>query len=86
MCCFKCSIYGHTAENCSSEIEICPKCSGHHSLKNYKSDHNKCPNCVATNEKFKLDLDVNHNAWDVNCPLYKRRFKSVKNRLVYDDQ
>lgn len=76
----------HTAEKCSSEIEICPKCSGHHPLKDCKSDHNKCPNCVAANEKYKLNLDVNHSAWNINCELYKRRLKSVKNRIFYDDQ
>jgi len=33
----------------------------------------KCANCVVSNKKYGLNVDVEHVAWDVNkCESYKR--------------
>lgn len=83
--CFKCSSYGHTAQNCNVNKEVCPKCSGSHLIKDCDSVEVNCPNCKAANAKFNLQLDINHCAWDRKCHVLNRRINSVKNRILYDE-
>jgi hypothetical protein len=42
--CFKCSLYGHIAENCKSDKFKCAKCNGEHTTNTCKSDNIECPN------------------------------------------
>lgn len=70
--CFKCCSYGHMAKECKSN-QVCPKCSGCHEFKDCNVVSVKCVNCVRSNQKYGLNVDVNHVAWDVNkCESYKR--------------
>lgn len=44
--CFKCSKFGHLSSKCTSNTQICHKCSDNHFSKDCNSDHLKCINCI----------------------------------------
>jgi len=83
--CFKCCRFGHKADDCKQEYHTCPKCSGNHKVSDCISDETKCINCHEINVARKLNLDCNHFAWYVNCPVIKRRHERIKNNIRYDD-
>lgn len=70
--CFRCCSYGHILKDCT-ENKVCAKCSGNHDFKECTVNTVKCANCVVSNKKYGLNVDVEHVAWDVNkCESYKR--------------
>lgn len=70
--CFRCCSYGHILKDCT-ENKVCAKCSGNHDFKECTVNTIKCANCVVSNKKYGLNVDVEHVAWDVNkCESYKR--------------
>lgn len=76
--CYKCSRLGHFEKNCFSPKLCCPKCLGEHKLKECKSNETKCINCELSNENMKRKLDVNHPAYDRNCPTAAHRTKMLR--------
>lgn len=78
--CFKCGGFNHHAENCSIG-DKCLNCS--------KSDHKQeecvndviCANCVEVNQKFKLDLNINHFIFDKSCPVYLKKVEKEKQKV-----
>lgn len=70
--CFNCCKYGHLQKECR-EKKSCEKCAEEHEAKNCKSTIFKCRNCVDSNIKYGMSLDVGHVCWDVvNCKTYAR--------------
>lgn len=69
--CYKCWGFGHFARVCRSEI-CCPKCAGGHRGVDCESEVKKCINCLKSNKKFKLNLNINHDVWDKNCATFQR--------------
>lgn len=70
--CFRCCRYGHILKDCK-ENKVCAKCSGDHDFKECQVNTVKCANCIASNQKYGLNLDVSHVVWDVSkCESYKR--------------
>lgn len=82
--CFKCSLYGHIAEKCTSDKYVCAKCNGDHDTKTCNSETNECPNCVYNNEKLKMNLPTDHPSWDSNCPSLNTQISRMKRRLRYE--
>lgn len=79
--CFKCCKYGHTSKDCKKNT-VCPKCSLNRDLKECNSNTNKCANCVTSNNKYSLNLNVDNMVWDVNlCETYKRIENYQKNKF-----
>lgn len=70
--CFNCCKYGHFAKECK-EKQVCPKCSEEHNLNDCHSSVLKCSNCLVSNNKYGLTLNVDHTTWDRNeCETLKR--------------
>lgn len=81
--CFKCLGFNHVAKACTKTV-TCSICSAeNHSHKDCVSDIKKCINCVKAKTKLNLDLDVNHEAVDKNCPCYLRSIKKLNNSTDY---
>lgn len=81
--CFKCSKYGHKADECKDDF-VCPKCSKGHKLEDCNSDEMLCSNCTTMNNELKLNLDVKHCAWDQNCPVLIKRMQRMRNTIRYE--
>lgn len=70
--CFKCCKYGHFIKDCK-EKQVCPKCSEEHILNVCHSNVAKCSNCVLSNKKYGMSLNVEHTTWDRSkCETLKR--------------
>lgn len=83
--CFKCARYHHKSTDCDNKV-TCFKCSGEHETNDCKSDSLKCINCSTTMNKLKIKLDVNHAAYDKNCPVYKRIIENECKKIKYSPQ
>lgn len=76
--CFKCNMYGHVANDCTSKDNKCPKCAGPHKVDMCMSDVLKCSNCVLD----KLP-QTDHAVWSYDCPVLQRRLVIARNRTRY---
>lgn len=76
--CYKCGNFDHKANECTAE-DRCLHCTTvSHNTGDCHSDQYKCFNCVSMNEKFKLNLKVDHNIFDINCPVYRKKGEAKK--------
>jgi hypothetical protein len=80
--CFKCGEYGHMIKECKNE-EKCFKCAGDHRTTECKESFFKCVNCLKTQEKLRLNLDVNHPVWSAECTVYRRIEERRKRNINY---
>lgn len=78
--CYKCCGFNHIAANCKNKI-ACSRCAGDHKYNECKERKEKCINCMMMNEKLKMNLKINHNAWAKECIVYKRKVESSKKAL-----
>lgn len=82
--CYKCCGYNHKTNICKNN-QACSKCAQQHLFKNCNSNFSLCINCKTANEKFHLNLDVNHPAWDKKCSVYLRKIQLEKRKINYDN-
>lgn len=82
--CFKCNSYNHRAKECKKEL-TCPKCAGSHHVNdcNAEKDEIKCVNCKEAVSKLKLKIDIHHEAWNTECPVYKRKLEIERNKINF---
>ncbi|XP_023219416.1 uncharacterized protein LOC111621492 [Centruroides sculpturatus] len=73
--CFKCCGYGHISTLCTQERATCSQCGGQH---HFKDCPNKNTTAECTNCKKNKNTECAHNAFDKECPTYKR----MKSRLI----
>lgn len=66
--CFKCCGYNHKSSTCRNKM-ACLKCGKQHKLVDCDSETNCCINCEVINNKFKINLDTNHAAWNKDCRI-----------------
>lgn len=80
--CYKCCGYSHHAKECKRET-TCSKCGGAHNGKNCEVTELKCTNCVHMNKRKKTDeiVDVKHNAFDKECPVFIKLLENQKKRI-----
>lgn len=84
--CFRCWRFGHFADKCKSEYEICPFCGDNH-RKDQCSNGTKftCINCKHARDELKMrNIEVNHHVFDQNCPCYQRQIALKKKRINYE--
>lgn len=79
--CYKCCGFNHKATECKAEVETCPICSENHSVKECKSSTEKCANCEKLRVERKLNMDVHHSAWSIDCPVYINH-RERRNKMV----
>lgn len=84
MRCYKCNRFAHLAKNCKAQNETCGKCSENHKTIDCQNESLKCINCCNANNKFRLNLDVNHPVWDKNCESNKRRKTLMEKSISYE--
>lgn len=80
--CFNCQDYNHISRFCEKTI-VCGKCSGEHKSESCTSDFVKCSNCVFAKDvlKVNMEIDINHCAWSIHCPVFKRKQEGLINKL-----
>lgn len=71
MRCFKCQQHYRKTETCTNK-QVCE-----HRVEDCPKRHKKCINCVTTNDKYKLNYNVNHKASDRGCPSVEQN--EIKN-------
>ena len=74
--CFKCRGFNHIRTECSNS-QACSKCSGEHDLKDCTSEESICINCVRSNSKFGLNIDIKHPSWSKTCPTYMNHIDNI---------
>lgn len=75
--CFRCGAFGHKKGECRNE-QICFRCGeNNHMTKECESEVEVCANCINTNKRVNLRINVNHSINDFNCPCYVRVRDSV---------
>lgn len=82
--CYKCLGFQHVSQDCTRTAnKKCHKCAEEHNdeyVCNVKVF--KCTNCMYMNQEFKLNLNINHSAFDVdNCEVYKRKFNVERKKI-----
>jgi hypothetical protein len=76
--CYNCFGFNHNAKDCKNK-KACPRCAKSHESKECNAETVKCINCITSRDKFKKkDVDVNHEAWSRECPVYKSKVESGK--------
>lgn len=83
--CLNCYSYDHWVDECDKG-KLCLRCGNGdgHEVKDCEHTNERCMNCVSTNEKLKLDLDVNHSVMSNECPVYLRRVSMKRRGILYD--
>lgn len=82
--CYKCCGYNHKTDICKN-VQSCSKCAQQHLFKDCSNDFTRCINCKTANEKFKMNLDVNHPSWDKKCTVYLRKIQLERRKINYND-
>lgn len=77
--CYKCAIFGHKSDTCLA-TETCSKCCGQHRTDKCDSDIKKCANCVKFNEETKSKLNTDHEAYNNQCPTFRKLLERNKKR------
>lgn len=80
--CFKCQGYNHKASDCKNN-RACKKCAGDHDLKECKSNGVQCVNCKVANEKFNLNLNVNHGVSSMKCTVFNKKIKAINGKVNF---
>lgn len=81
--CFKCKGFNHRSDNCT-EKEVCARCHGEHRTDSCSLPLlNKCINCIYSNKKFNLSLNVDHCILDKSCPEFQRNLAGKKKKIGY---
>lgn len=82
--CYKCCGYNHKTDICKND-QSCSKCAQPHLFKDCTSSFTMCINCKTSNEKYKMNLDVNHPSWDKKCSVHLRKIQLEKRKINYCD-
>lgn len=81
--CYKCNMYGHMAEKCTSKTDICCKCAGEHKTKDCTSNYKKCINCTTAKEKLGLQITTDHYVWSAECSSMQYRLRQKQKFIRY---
>lgn len=77
--CYRCLGFNHISKVCTRK-QLCIKCGGEHEKKDCKSNETKCANCVNAAKSLNITLDINHEAYSMDCSVFKRRVQHEKVR------
>ncbi len=81
--CYRCSLFNHTDKDCKNDA-VCPRCAGPHKINVCNSNRLKCINCHRANMRLNLNLNTKHCAWDIDCPVHKKKISLKKKTIKYD--
>lgn len=80
--CFRCQGFHHKKNVCRGNV-ACGKCGDGHETKDCLSQTKCCRNCKVANLKQRQRYETDHEATDVECPVYKYHLEVLKNRTDY---
>lgn len=85
--CFKCAGFNHKADDCKSDVS-CLKCGAEdHSKEECKSTEIRCINCIETNKKLELSLNINHSPFDATkCSILQKKIFIEKQKIKSVEQ
>lgn len=83
--CGRCLRYPHSTSECDKKGKLCINCGSDQHLRAECQNKPCCANCVERNENLKLNLNVEHNVLDKNCPTLLDIIKSIKRRTIRID-
>lgn len=63
--------------------EVTHNSAGDHPTRSCTSLDNICVNCCSYRERLRINIDANHGAWSVQCPVYLHIIEADKQRLSY---
>jgi hypothetical protein len=78
--CFRCNEFNHIANFCKNNI-ACGNCAEAHDSKDCTGEVRKCVNCMKAKELMKLDIDINHPAYSLQCPVYLKKIEKITSSL-----
>lgn len=82
MRCHNCVGFNHAKEECRNDL-ACGYCAKEHLSSECDEVEIACINCITANDKYKLNLDVNHNAWSRKCQILKKKIIAAGERTEY---
>lgn len=85
MRCHKCSGYAHTHDDCKNEL-ACGYCAKEHNSNDCNETTVSCINCIVANEKFNLELDINHNVWSRKCEILNGKISKIGKKTDYSNE
>lgn len=80
--CRKCYAYDHKEAFCKNKL-TCTYCGEEHKVSDCTKQNKKCNNCVSAVNKYKLDYNVEHEAYWRDCPSFKFYQQRLKNSIDY---
>lgn len=81
--CFKCCGYNHRSAVCKNNL-TCIKCGGNHFIKDCKASTSVCINCKIAVDKFKIKLDIFHQANSSKCPVLIKKLDDARKRAKFN--
>lgn len=78
--CFKCLGFNHYQKECTNK-RACKYCAEEHLSAECKSIETKCVNCLWHVKNLNIKLDVNHDAFYKNCPVFERKYQQEKRKV-----
>lgn len=83
--CYKCLRFNHFAKDCKNN-STCYKCGSEHDSATCNATEKKCINCIEAVKKYNINIENKHEAYDINCPCYKRILSSLKHKINYSQE
>lgn len=80
--CFKCQGYFHKRDVCRNVIN-CGKCGEEHDTRQCTGGVKCCRNCVGANLRYRRNYATDHEATDLDCPVYRHHLQSLRNKVDY---
>lgn len=83
--CYVCGQYSHKGKKCrNTERAKCIKCAGEHKASDCNSRGKRCINCIFSNNKYKTQHNVDHEATDYEkCEVFKNMVRKYVDSTDY---
>lgn len=80
----RCHHCNHLKGECRNK-KACGYCGKEHDSNQCDEEAVSCINCAVANEKYALNLNINHNVWSKKCEILKRKLERVSKRTEYNE-
>lgn len=82
--CYRCNSYEHRTNACTKS-HICQNCAENHDTRKCPNlKEIKCINCLGKSNKMNQQLNADHKARSIDCPLHKIKIQIQQERTDYN--